>query len=191
MHVHAYQVFSVAVALATFLLVEMPSNPGPIRADIELVIEDLNSHSSSFHDSRWIPLICDGCKVITRILRLYDARCKRRQNGMIATSSSNGRSADDPAGLQDEAPTSLVPAISSVFGGETTAQRYLERCSIEHIINGPSPSESGTGTNSRAFNGFIELAAWDALLDPAQSGQWNDAFWADMNACIGMSLEGS
>ncbi|PKK43285.1 hypothetical protein CI102_13315 [Trichoderma harzianum] len=189
MHVHTYQVFSVSVALATFLLVEMPSNPDPIRADIELVLEDLSWHSSSFHDSRWIPLISDGSKVIRRILRLYDARCKRRQNGMTGATTGNGRSADNAASLQEEVPTSLVPAISSVFGGETMAQRYLERCSIEHIMNGPTPAESGSGTNWRVCGGLIELSGWDGLLDPVQSGQWNDAFWADMNACVSLDLE--
>lgn len=189
MHVHTYQIFSVSVALATFLLVEMPSNPGPIRSDVELVLEDLGSHSSSFHDSRWIPLIADGSKVIRRILRLYDARCERRQNGMTGDATVNIRSVDDATSIQEEAPTSLVPAISSVFGGETTAQRYLERCSLEHIRNGQTPAEGGSSMNWRVFDGIIELSGWDGLLDPVQSAQWNDAFWADMNACVSVSLE--
>ena len=179
MHVHAYQVFSVAIALSTFLLVEMPSNPQPIRADIDLVIEDLSSHSSSFDDSRWIPLIVDGCRVIRRILTLYDARCKRRQ-----AAASNGAATGDESALQEEAKTALVPAISSVFGGETSARRYLERCFVENIANDSTQADA----DSSPSVGFLNLAAWDTLLNPAaQPGQWSDDFWTDMDACIGLS----
>lgn len=175
MHVHAYQVFSVAVALSTLLLVEMPSNPKPIRSDIELVLEDLGFHGANFDSSRWIPLISDGCRVIRRILALYDARCKKRQSGDVALGS--GASGDDPSMSQDEGPTALVPAIYSVFGGEASTRRYLERCYVENRLKNPVPDHDA---DSRSIASFLEFAAWDALMDSSSAAQWNDAFWTDV-----------
>ena len=105
-----YQIFSVAVALAVFLLVEQPTNSEGIRADIVLIIEDLQYLEEA--DIR-IPLVVDGRKVLKKILKMCDRR--RRVDGAE--------------------PTALVPAIYSVFGGENTARKYLERCAIEYIIN--------------------------------------------------------
>lgn len=170
MHVQAYQIFSVAVALATLLLVEMPSNADMIRADIELVIEDLHFHNMSVEAVRRVPLISDGSRVIRRILGLYDARCKHQSSTQ-----------------QDEAPTSLVPAISYVFGGESSARRYLERCSIDYINGDTATTEGGNLRNS--YSGISELAVWDALLDPVQSGQLDDGFWLDLDAYLGLNAK--
>ncbi|CAM1505879.1 Fc.00g115160.m01.CDS01 [Cosmosporella sp. VM-42] len=180
MHVQAYQVFSAAVALATFLLVEMPSNANIIRSDIELVIEDLHSHSKSVDEARWIPLIADGRRVIRRILGLYDARCKR---ALRSSPTQDGRAGSAPTVQPDDAPTALVPAIFSVFGGESTAHRYLERCAIEYIVNDPTSVEGSAATNGISTT-IMEMSAWDALIDPNQWGQWGDILWADLDSVL-------
>lgn len=187
MHVQAYQAFAAAVALATFLLVEMPSNANTIRTDIELVAEDLMCLNRDVDDNRRIPLISEGSRIIKRILRLCDARYKNSNHSCTASNEGSG---DAGAREHNEAPTALVPVISHILGGESSAQRYLERCSIDYMVNGASTAEDGTGSGGM-YDVEFELAAWDALLDPSQSEQWNDAFWADLDARIGLGPDGS
>lgn len=74
MQLQAYQGFSVAVILATFFLVEMPSHAEKIRADIDSVLKDLQSHSVSVDERRWVPLVSDGHRAIRQLLAIYDAR---------------------------------------------------------------------------------------------------------------------
>lgn len=180
MHVQAYQVFSAAVALSTFLLVEMPSNADIIRADIELVTDDLQSHSITVDEDRRIPLIADGRKVIRRILGLYDARCRHALKTSIA---QDERSDTNDSAHSDEAPTALVPAIFSVFGGESSARRYLERCAIEYIVNDQPSEEMATSSTSLSTT-ILEMSAWDALIDPGQWGHWGDTLWADLDSVL-------
>jgi hypothetical protein len=173
MHVQAYQVFSAAVALATFLLVEMPSNAGVLRADIELVLEDLHSYSHTLDKERRMPLVSDGQKVIHRILALYDARqrlqSKRSQAG-------NDNEDNVKASQPGDTPEALVPAIYSVFGGESTARRYLERCAIDYILNEPPDNVPSGSIASPAGNG--KRLMWDVLGAPGQSGQSLDVLGA-------------
>lgn len=185
MHVQAYQVFSAAIAMATFLLVEMPSNAEILRADIELVIDDLHSHSASVDENRGVALIIDGSKVIRRILSLYDARCR---HALRDASMQDARSGNSTNTQPEEPPTALVPAIFSVFGGETSAHRYLERCAIEYIVNDPGATQGSTSTGGLS-NTILEMTAWDTLIDPGQWGQWGDALWADLDSVLSMETE--
>ncbi|KAF7558024.1 hypothetical protein G7046_g5920 [Stylonectria norvegica] len=180
MHVQSYQVFSAAVAMSTFLLVEIPSNSEIIRADIELVIEDLQSHSKTVEKERWVPLIADGRRVVSRILALYDARCKYNQK---RGTMQGGSMVEAPHVQPSDAPTALVPAIFSVFGGESSTHRYLERCAIDYIVN-DTASVEGTMPNGGPAAAALETSAWDALIDPSSWGQWGDAFWADLDSVL-------
>ncbi|KAF4345367.1 transcription factor [Fusarium beomiforme] len=169
MHVQAYQVFSAAVALATFLLVEMPSNAGVLRADIELVLDDLHSYSHSLDRERRMPLVSDGQKVIHRILRLYDAR--RRLRSRKGQAGYGDECAARPSESGDT-PAALVPAIYSVFGGESTARCYLERCAIDYILNEPATSgrpvsSADPGGSGKRSQGAVSNVAdqWEQSLD--------------------------
>ncbi|KAF7552727.1 hypothetical protein G7Z17_g4116 [Cylindrodendrum hubeiense] len=183
MHVQSYQIFSAAVALATFLLVEMPSNADCIRADIEIVLEDLQVHSASVDETRSVPLIADGGRIIERILSLYDARKNYVQK---STTAPEGGLGPTPPIQHDDAPTALVPAIFSVFGGESTAHRYLERCAIEYIVNDTTPGETSTsGSNATVF----DLAGFDGAIDSSFWSPWGDALWADLGSVLTLETE--
>lgn len=168
MRVQAYQIVSAAMVLATFLLVERPPDPEQIRSDVDMVMNDLQSiaSKSTEGDTRSVPLVTDGLKVLQRILMLYDARC----NTSSRTAGDNRNS--DP-------PTSLAPAISSVFGGETTARKYLERCAIEYIINDNMSDPNALNTS------HLDGANWGVLLDAPFSGEWGDTFWTELESAVG------
>jgi hypothetical protein len=201
MHVQAYQVFSAAVALATFLLVEMPSHAGVLRADIEIVLEDLNSYSCTLDKERRMPLVSDGQKVIHRILALYDAR--RRLQSRISQ-AGNGTEDLHKVGQTGDTPEALVPAIYSVFGGESTARRYLERCAIDYILNEPTGNAlSGAGLQNHSgemldassvgeiFMSTDDLSSdgtnmplWNGLFDSSNWGQWGELLLADLDTFL-------
>jgi hypothetical protein len=106
--VQGYQIFSAAVALAAFLLVERSFPVATIRKDIEMVISDLSLGDEAS------TTMADGKKILAKMLAMYDAR-----------------DAEDP--LESE---SLVPEISSVMGGEQTTRKYLKRLDIAYVLNG-------------------------------------------------------
>lgn len=172
MRVQAYQIVSAAMVLATFLLVERPPDPDRIRSDVDMVMSDLQSFASNSteSDTRSVPLVTDGLKVLQRILMLYDARCN------TSGRSSNCQRNSDP-------PTSLAPAISSVFGGETSARKYLERCAIEYIIN-DNMTDQNANMNASGM-GHFDSSTWGALLDVPFSGEWGDSFWTELESAVG------
>jgi hypothetical protein len=96
-----YEVYTAAVAVAAFLLVER-SLPGlssqSMIQDIEMVISDLAQV-----DLR--PMLADGVKVLRKMLDLFEQDQDK---------DSQGR-------------TSLVKEIASIFGGEEFAKKYLKR----------------------------------------------------------------
>ncbi|KAL2204243.1 hypothetical protein CC79DRAFT_1360159 [Sarocladium strictum] len=206
MHVQAYQVFSAAVALATFLLVEMPSNAGVLRADIELVLEDLDSYSCTLDKKRRMSLVSDGQKVIHRILALYDAR-RRLQSRTSQVGDGNGDL--QKVSQTGDTPEALVPAIYSVFGGESTARRYLERCAIDYILNEPtgnalpgpglqnqssemleasSVGEMFLTTDDLSSDG-TDMPLWNGLFDSSNWGQWGELLLADLDTFLATGTE--
>ena len=165
MRVQSYQIVSAAMVLATFLLVERPPDPHQIRADIDMVMVDLQSlvSSPSERDTRSVPLVTDGIRVVQRILTLYDSR------PTISGRDNRSHRTSDP-------PTSLAPAISQVFGGgEASAHNYLalERCAIDYIVNDNVAGRDTTINSSLVahLDGFawgsplIDLSSdWEGLL---------------------------
>ena len=186
-HVQAYQTFSTAVVLATFLLVERPPDDDAcvraIREDVDMAVADLRPFalaSAGTGDARCLPMVADGVRALNRILALYDAR-RSRGDSSNSSSSSGARSGGD-------APTALVPAIFSVFGGEASARKYLERCTIEYIIN-EEPGGGGGGGGGGSADAAVAAAVasldgfmWEALLDPSVWGDPGDGgCWADLD----------
>lgn len=100
-----FQIYSTAVALAMFLLVERPPTPDRIRQDIDMVIDGLGK---MIENGNSLPINSGGRRVLLKILEMYD-RC---ESGDAEHSST------------------LVSAISSVFGGERTARKYLSRLTL-------------------------------------------------------------
>lgn len=96
-----YQVYTAAVAVAAFLLVER-SLPGlssqSMIQDIQMVISDLEQV-----DLR--PMLADGVKVLRKMLDLFEQDQDK----------------------DSQARTSLVKEIASVFGGEELAKKYLKQ----------------------------------------------------------------
>lgn len=96
-----YQIYTAAVAVAAFLLVER-SLPGlssqSMIQDIQMVILDLEQV-----DLR--PTLADGVKVLRKMLDLFEQDQDR----------------------DSQARASLVKEIASVFGGEELAKKYLKR----------------------------------------------------------------
>lgn len=96
-----YQVYTAAVAMAAFLLVER-SLPGlsshSMIQDIQMVISDLEQG-----DLR--PMLADGVKVLRKMLDIFEHDQDK----------------------DSQARTSLVKEIASVFGGEELAKKYLKR----------------------------------------------------------------
>ena len=88
-----------------FLLVERPPTPDRIRQDIDMVIDGLGK---MIENGNGLPINSGGRRVLLKILEIYD-RC---ESGDMERSST------------------LASAISSVFGGERTARKYLSRLTV-------------------------------------------------------------
>ncbi|KAK2882437.1 hypothetical protein FQN49_000359 [Arthroderma sp. PD_2] len=105
--VQAYQIFSAAVALAGFLLVERSFPADNIRPLIEMVISDLSLCTAD------ASIAVGGRNTLIKMLDMYDRRQQR----------------------EPVEPESLIPEISGVFGGEQTTRKYLKRCDIGYVLN--------------------------------------------------------
>ena len=101
-----YQIYSAAVALAAFLLVERTFPSLRIRKDIEMVIADLA------HRDTAATLAVDGSKLLQKMLDMCDRRDRL-----------NSRESEQ-----------LTLAIATVFGGEQTTRNYL-RHDVGYILN--------------------------------------------------------
>lgn len=159
-----YQIVSTALVLGTFLLVEQPLNSSSIRADIEMVRDDLCAIQAHYapNSIRAVPLLTDGLKLLYRILALYDARC--RSEGMECSA---------------DAPTSLAQGISTVFGGEVSARRYLERCTVEYIMNDDESRSIGTTAEPSHATLSAEFQL-GTIIDSSVWDEAGDTFWADL-----------
>ncbi|OKL60012.1 hypothetical protein UA08_04888 [Talaromyces atroroseus] len=114
-----YQVYTAAVAVAAFLLVER-SLPGlssqSMIQDVQMVISDLEQV-----DLR--PMLADGVKVLRKMLDLFE----------------QGHAQDSQARI------SLVKEIAAVFGGEELAKKYLKQshdtlCSTRATVTNVAPT---------------------------------------------------
>lgn len=86
----------------------------------------------------------------------------------------------------DDAPTALVPAISSVFGGESSAYRYLERCAIDYIVTGSAENSAGRTGSATNLGTSVGL---DGLGDLAPLSQWGDAWWPDIDLILAINTD--
>jgi len=99
----AYQIFSVAVTLATLLLVERSiPNPGQARIDVETMAADLGLLEAQACP---VPVAVNGRKVLLKVLALFE----------------QGES------CSPEDAERLVPDISTILGGENSTRAYLGR----------------------------------------------------------------
>ncbi|KAE8550628.1 hypothetical protein TMatcc_008673 [Talaromyces marneffei ATCC 18224] len=96
-----YQVYTAAVAVAAFLLVER-SLPG---LSSQLMIQDIQMVISDLEQVDLRPMLADGVKVLRKMLDLFE----------------------QDQGKDSLARASLVKEIASVFGGEELAKKYLKR----------------------------------------------------------------
>ncbi|GAD99338.1 hypothetical protein TERG_01466 [Paecilomyces variotii No. 5] len=118
-----YQIYTAAVTLAAFLLVErsFPDfSPELMRKDIEMVISDLALKDIG-------SIVADGLCVLRKMLDMIDQRESR-----------------DP-----QARESLVREIAVVFGGEQPTRRYLKRCDIGYVLNASQRAGSDIPAQTR------------------------------------------
>ena len=80
--VQGYQIFSEAVALAAFLLVERSFPVATIREDIEMVISDLSLGDEASST------MADGKKILAKMLAMYDARDSAESESLVPEISS-------------------------------------------------------------------------------------------------------
>ncbi|KAF6811307.1 C6 transcription factor [Colletotrichum plurivorum] len=170
LRIQAYHVISAAIVLATFLLVEQPADAASIRADIEMVAADLQpSAPGTTDDKRSIATIVDGLRVLRRILLLLDERAYNLPQG-------------------GDHPVRLAPEISSVFGGEAPARKYLERCAIKYL--GCDDGTLSQSDQAMCDAGAFDASSWEALLDPSAWGEWGDEFWSELGLAVGPGTGG-
>ncbi|EXK49810.1 hypothetical protein FOMG_02290 [Fusarium oxysporum f. sp. melonis 26406] len=139
----AYQAYSSAVHLAALLLVER-SAPESLQNGVEIVIEDLEANILG------LLATLDGCKVLRKILQIYDHR------GAAGT------------------PESIASEIGPVFGGESTARKYLCRCGINYLLNQNQPAFT-RGANDeydKPVAGLYNPFELDVTLDMLGPEQW-------------------
>lgn len=149
-----YQVFTAAVTLATYLLVERPDGPQAllIRSDVEMIIQDLLSKAEEDEYGRLeVPMVTDGRVALQRILALYDLRLQSKQD--CATDG------------EDEKTAAVVSTLSSHLGGEAATRAYLDRYKNGHHINSCPPIG-------------IDALNWDNLADISTWNQGED--WVDL-----------
>jgi hypothetical protein len=116
-----YQIYTAAVTLAAFLLVErsFPDFPSEaMRGDIEMAVSDLESRDTG------MSLISEGTKILRQMLKMCDDQ-------------RDGNNAQD----QQQARESLVTEIASIFGGEQPTRKYLKRCDIGYVLNVNAPQQ--------------------------------------------------
>ncbi|OBT81436.1 hypothetical protein VE02_09950 [Pseudogymnoascus sp. 03VT05] len=111
--VQSYQIYSAAVALAAFLLVERTFPSLRIRKDIEMVIADLAQRETAED------VAVDGSKLLQKMLDMCDRR-----------DQFNPRESER-----------LIPAIAAVFGGEQTTRNYL-RHEDGYVLNSERPVQN-------------------------------------------------
>lgn len=170
LRIQAYHVISAAIVLATFLLVEQPVDAASIREDIEMVAADLQPAApGTTEDKRSIATIVDGLRVLRRILSLSDERAYNLPQG-------------------GDHPVRLAPEISSVFGGEASARKYLERCAIKYL--GCDDGTWGQSDHLMSDAGAFDASSWEALLDPSAWGEWGDEFWSELGLAVGPGAGG-
>lgn len=161
----SYQIYTAAVTLAAFLLVErsFPDFPSDVmRRDIEMAISDLESRDTG------MSLISEGTKILRKMLKMCDDQ-------------RVGNSAQD----QQQARESLVNEIASIFGGEQPTRKYLKRCDIAYVLNvnvpeqpisAESPVQEDTGHDATLSSNHDEW--WlspnlDLALELLDSEQWD------------------
>ncbi|KAJ9379539.1 transcriptional regulator family: Fungal Specific TF [Paecilomyces variotii] len=119
-----YQIYTAAITLAAFLLVErsFPDfSPDLMRKDIEMVISDLELKDIG-------SIVADGLRVLRKMLDMIDQRESR-----------------DP-----QARESLVREIAIVFGGEQPTRKYLKRCDIGYVLNASQRTDEHISAQARS-----------------------------------------
>lgn len=112
-----HQAFSGAVAQGLFLLVEKPGaeDTAMLMRDVITFIEDLNMLTKSFFVT--IPILTDGINALSRIRDMIDK------------------------GTSVEKSSKVVSGVYSVFGGKKVTETYLERCTINYLVNSSSSTD--------------------------------------------------
>ncbi|OKL56410.1 hypothetical protein UA08_08054 [Talaromyces atroroseus] len=121
----SYQIFSTGVALALFLLMgRLPDPHFQLRGDVEMVISELEALETRGIS---VPTSVNGSRLLRKMLDIYDYNSNKHHHH-----NRNENGSADPT---------LVHGISSVIGGETRTRQYLQRCTIDYIMNSSSSSD--------------------------------------------------
>lgn len=155
-----YQIYSVAVALAAFLLVERTFPSLRIRKDIEMVITDMA------HRDTAAAVVVDGSKLLQKMLDMSDRwdRLKSRESEQ------------------------LIPAIATVFGGEQTTRNYL-RHDVGYVLNPEQPVDTPVEVSRRAegrkdehlpvpiYSNTLTASSWyDDDVGPSQLSTYEELY---------------
>ena len=155
--IQSYQIYSAAVALAAFLLVERTFPSLRIRKDVEMVIADLATQENAE------AVAVDGRRLLQKMLDMYDRH--------------------DQFNLRES--ERIVPAIATVFGGEHTTRNYL-RHDFGYVLNSEQPLEDQVGGLVRVEqrkqrehppNSHISTTAgWYGDVGPSQPSSHEELF---------------
>ena len=153
--VQNYQIFSAAVALAAFLLVESTFPSLQIRKDVEMVIADLAQRETA-------PAVAvDGSKLLQKMLDIHDRR-----------DQFNPRESQR-----------LIPAIATVFGGEQTTRNYL-RHDLGYVLNSEPSAETSRVEHEKqgehppppVYNHELTAVGWHEDIGPPQLSSYEELY---------------
>lgn len=133
--IQIHQAFSGAVAQGLFLLVEKPSEEDAIilRRDVDTFIDDLRTLMKSFFVA--IPILTDGINELSRIRDMINK------------------------GTNPEKSSKVISGVYSVFGGKKVTESYLERCSIDYVVNSDGSRPPNSLSLKKATSSLDNLRA--------------------------------
>lgn len=126
-YAQAYQIFSVAVTLAALLLVERTiPQAAQFRVDIQTMATDLEVLEAQASP---VPVAVNGRSVLLKMIKLFEQ--------------------GDSCSPEDA--ERLVPAISTILGGESSTRAYLGRRTTQGSQHQSSVGQATPATELRAF----------------------------------------
>ena len=141
----SYQIYSAAVALAAFLLVERTFPPQRIRKDIEMVIADLAQRDTA------AAVAVDGSELLQKMLDMCD-----RWDRLNAQESEQ-----------------LIQAIATVFGGEQTTRNYL-RHGVGYVLNAEKSVETPVEVSGRVESRKHQHLPVPVHVNSSTSVDWHE-----------------
>ena len=171
----AYQIFSVAVTVATMFLVEGHLPVPNVLQRITDMAEDLQILETQGCP---VPIATNGRRVLLRLLEL----CNRRAEDLTAHAEAQR----------------LVPDISIILGGERSTSAYINglvnptgRARIPTMNT--MPTNGGEPTELLDRTGYLAWASQEEVPEMGQLSQSNDVLWEDSTGYSNLSwaIEGT